>query len=456
MKKGLFLPMVMLILTLTFSEQGCSRYGPVKLEYKYQEGDVLEYQTQISLSYQPKKQTLKIGGSEIQILTHVNEEGILTMAYLLSGIKMLEAQTDGQDDMAQLSQEVGCIIPFFGAADELLLERSDSYVRANPLLVYLQPIEMRRNGQVTASLLGIDELFPRHFFFLATLGEYAQSFFGLFSQPWIQFPDVPIKVGESWTQKGRSLTTFTLLGFEKVKGYLCAKIQSEQKIGKHQAQSTLFFAIEEGFLVKEEILLSYDIPIGEGREALTSELIRHKNLSGKELQQVREEMAKEVPQLHRRPPEDLSKATLTGLPAPDFSLPDLSGKQVKLTDFKGKVVLLNFWVTWMPNCIQMIPYFIELQKRYEEQPFSMVGIYLESEAERALGLVESVVRLNQVNYPMLMGNGDVYQAYCQIQQIPTTFLIDREGKFQRVYRGYQGKEVFEADIKALLAGQLLR
>ena len=135
----------------------------------------------------------------------------------------------------------------------------------------------------------------------------------------------------------------------------------------------------------------------------------------------------------------------------DFALRNLDGKEVKLSDFKGKVVLLNFWATWCPPCIKEIPHFIELYKQYKVQGFEMVGISVDKEG---IDVVRSFVEQHEVNYPILMGDRHITQLYGGISSIPTTFLIDKKGRIRKQYAGYRDKSVFEADIKASLAGTL--
>jgi peroxiredoxin len=137
-----------------------------------------------------------------------------------------------------------------------------------------------------------------------------------------------------------------------------------------------------------------------------------------------------------------------GNPAPSFTLQDLSGNKVSLSDFKGKVVILDFWATWCPPCVMEIPHFIELYDQYKAQGFAMVGISLD---RGGTGEVEAFVRKYKVNYPILMTDGQVDRVYGGIKYIPTTFVIDAAGNIRQKYTGYKDKAVFEADIKALLA-----
>ena len=134
-------------------------------------------------------------------------------------------------------------------------------------------------------------------------------------------------------------------------------------------------------------------------------------------------------------------------PAPSFTLQDLNGKQVSLSDFKGKVVVLDFWATWCPPCVKEIPHFIELHEQYKDRGFAMVGISLD---HQGVSVVKSFVRKYQVNYPILMTDGRVDKAYGGITGIPTTFVIDSAGNIRQKYVGYRDKAIFEADIKALL------
>jgi len=164
------------------------------------------------------------------------------------------------------------------------------------------------------------------------------------------------------------------------------------------------------------------------------------------------ELAAELRKSIRRPEASRPVQTdLVGQPAPDFALRNLDGKEVKLADLKGKVVILDFWATWCGPCVKEIPHFIQLYKQYQGQGFEMVGI---STDRNGVGVVKSFVQQHKINYPILMADGKVQQAYGEIRAIPTTFVIDKMGVIQRQYIGYRDKAVFEADIKAALADTL--
>lgn len=111
-------------------------------------------------------------------------------------------------------------------------------------------------------------------------------------------------------------------------------------------------------------------------------------------------------------------------PAPDWSLRDLTGKEVKLSDFRGKVVVLNFWATWCTPCRMEIPDFIKFHTDYEKQGVVVVGISIDEGGARA---VKPFAKAAKINYPILLGTEQVVRKY-KIEPIPATFIIDQKGK----------------------------
>jgi len=136
--------------------------------------------------------------------------------------------------------------------------------------------------------------------------------------------------------------------------------------------------------------------------------------------------------------------TLSGN-APEFTLADLHGDNVSLADFRGKVVILDFWATWCPPCKQEIPDFINLQSKYASKGLQVVGIALDEPDK-----VKSFARENGMNYPVLLGNDQIAALYGGIDGIPTSFIIDRKGDIVTRFEGFRSKEDFEGEISKLL------
>jgi len=132
----------------------------------------------------------------------------------------------------------------------------------------------------------------------------------------------------------------------------------------------------------------------------------------------------------------------------DFRLKDLDGKVHRLSDYQGKVVIVDFWDTWCPPCRKGIPEFVELHKAYGDRGFVMIGI---AGARLGEDAVRAFVRQNRVPYVNLLATKEVYKGFGPIDAIPTTFVIDQQGYIHQRYVGYTPKSVFERDIKTLLA-----
>ncbi len=125
----------------------------------------------------------------------------------------------------------------------------------------------------------------------------------------------------------------------------------------------------------------------------------------------------------------------------------LEGEKVQLSDYQGKVVVLDMWDTWCPPCRMEIPHFIELYNEYGDQGFEMIGLAFGREGEQA---VRKFVNDFDINYTNGLMNQDVVAKFGQPRSIPTTYVIDQNGNIYQKYIGYKEKSVFESDIKALL------
>ena len=133
--------------------------------------------------------------------------------------------------------------------------------------------------------------------------------------------------------------------------------------------------------------------------------------------------------------------------APDFASADASDKPVKLSDFRGKVVLLNFWATWCGGCQIEIPWFIEFQNKYKDNGFAVIGVSLDADGWKS---VKPYVKEKAVNYPVVIGSRDVAQLY-RVSAMPVTLLIDREGRVAASHVGAVGKSDYQAEVETLLS-----
>jgi thiol-disulfide isomerase/thioredoxin len=132
--------------------------------------------------------------------------------------------------------------------------------------------------------------------------------------------------------------------------------------------------------------------------------------------------------------------------APDFELYDLDGRVVHLSDFAGKSVLLNFWATWCAPCKAELPDLVEVQRQYGGDGFVIVGISLDRIGPAK---VREFVRSAGLNYPILMGNGDVVAAYGNFQMIPTSFLLNASHEKVKQYTGLVTKAQLVRDLEGL-------
>ena len=134
--------------------------------------------------------------------------------------------------------------------------------------------------------------------------------------------------------------------------------------------------------------------------------------------------------------------------APDFTLASLDGQNVKLSDLRGKAVLLNFWATWCGPCKIEMPWFVQLQNEYGPQGLQIVGVAMDDAS------VEDIARFTKeigVNYPILLGKEAVGQSYGGVSVLPTTYFIARNGRIVAREFGLQSRSVFVDHIKEALS-----
>lgn len=116
----------------------------------------------------------------------------------------------------------------------------------------------------------------------------------------------------------------------------------------------------------------------------------------------------------------------SGQPAPDFVLKDLQGRPVALNQYRGKVVILNFWATWCPPCKEEIPWFIDLQKKYAGQDVQILGVSMDDARDHD-EVIKYAGKIG-INYPVLFGDEGLAQRYGGVEMLPTTYYVDRAGR----------------------------
>jgi peroxiredoxin len=133
--------------------------------------------------------------------------------------------------------------------------------------------------------------------------------------------------------------------------------------------------------------------------------------------------------------------------APDFSLESLDGATMRLSDLRGKAVLLNFWATWCGPCKIEMPWFVDLQKQYGSQGLQIVGVAMDDASKEDIG---KFAKDMGVNYPILIGKEAVGQQYGGVNALPETFLISRDGRIVDKIIGLESKSEIEDAIKKAL------
>jgi peroxiredoxin len=150
----------------------------------------------------------------------------------------------------------------------------------------------------------------------------------------------------------------------------------------------------------------------------------------------------------QKPASKPSPSSAPPMVAPDFALESIYGDTVRLSHFRGKVVLLYFWATWCGPCKIEMPWFVELQDQYSPQGLQIVGISLDEDATKAeIGEFSDSVK---ANYPILMGDQKVANAYGGVPVLPESFLIARDGKIVDKAIGLKSKTEIEDGIKRAL------
>ncbi|MEX2150886.1 MAG: TlpA disulfide reductase family protein [Steroidobacteraceae bacterium] len=139
-------------------------------------------------------------------------------------------------------------------------------------------------------------------------------------------------------------------------------------------------------------------------------------------------------------------ATKVGAVAPDFTRADLAGRQVRLADYRGKLVLLNFWATWCAPCRKEMPLFSKWQHDYGAQGLQIVGVSMDDDVTS----VKQVLAQRPVRYPIVMGDAKLGERFGGVFGLPLSFLIDAQGRIVARYQGESDLARMEAKLKELL------
>lgn len=142
-----------------------------------------------------------------------------------------------------------------------------------------------------------------------------------------------------------------------------------------------------------------------------------------------------------------ASAASSGLPAlPELSLTDINGAALRTADYKGKVVLVNFWAAWCVPCADEIPQFIALEKKYQGEGLQVIGFSVEDDARE----LRDFCHQHQVNYPVVPGDLRVADAFGGVLGLPTTFIISRDGRIHGKHEGATNFPALEQEVVALL------
>jgi peroxiredoxin len=140
------------------------------------------------------------------------------------------------------------------------------------------------------------------------------------------------------------------------------------------------------------------------------------------------------------------KTLKTGKPAPNFALKDASSADIRLSDYRGKVVLLNFWATWCHGCMVEIPWFMEFKNKYKNGGLAVIGVSMDDDGWKS---VKPFMEQKKMNYTVVIGTEDLARQY-GVTEMPMTLLIDRNGKIAASHSGVVDPSAWESEIRRLL------
>jgi len=144
----------------------------------------------------------------------------------------------------------------------------------------------------------------------------------------------------------------------------------------------------------------------------------------------------------------LAASSLEGQVAPDFVLRSATGENLRLSEYRGDVVLINFWATWCGPCRQEMPLLNDLYGRYQRVGFNLLGVNIDEDSRRAMQMVQEL----GVNFPVLFDENKEVSKLYEVEAMPVTILVDREGIVRHVHHGYKPgyEEKYLTEIRSLL------
>ena len=144
----------------------------------------------------------------------------------------------------------------------------------------------------------------------------------------------------------------------------------------------------------------------------------------------------------------LASSGLEGQTAPDFALKSSTGENMRLSEYRGDVVMVNFWATWCGPCRQEMPLLDELYQRYSRVGFNLLGVNIDDDSRRAMQMIEEL----GVNFPVLFDASKRVSALYDVDAMPVTVIIDREGTVRYVHQGYKPgyEDKYLTQIRSLL------
>ena len=144
----------------------------------------------------------------------------------------------------------------------------------------------------------------------------------------------------------------------------------------------------------------------------------------------------------------LASSGLTGQTAPDFVLKSATGENLRLSEYRGDVVMINFWATWCGPCRQEMPLLDELYDRYQRVGFNLLGVNIDDDSRRAMAMVNEL----GISFPVLFDEDKKVSKLYEVEAMPLTILLDREGTVRHVHHGYQPgyEQKYLNEIRSLL------